>query len=189
MIINFAVIMTNLEKKKLSLNELGRMSTSEFKAHNKIPVVIVLDNIRSLYNVGSVFRSADAFLIQGIYLCGITAQPPHREIQKTALGATDTVSWQYHDSTQKAIDELKNNGFKIYSIEQTQNSVLLQDARFDKEDKIALVFGNEVNGVAQEIIDQCNISIEIPQFGSKHSFNIAVSAGIVMWEVYKKMYL
>lgn len=175
--------------KKLSLNELGRMSATEFKLQKKIPVVIVLDNIRSLYNIGSVFRSADAFLIQGIYLCGITATPPHREIQKTALGATDSVAWQYHENTQIAIDELKKNEFKIYCVEQTSNSILLQNIQLNADEKMALVFGNEVNGVAQDIINQADGVIEIPQFGSKHSFNIAVSAGIVMWEVYKKMYL
>ena len=178
-----------INNKKLSLNELGRISAEEFKLQKKIPVVIVLDNIRSLYNIGSVFRSADAFLIQGIYLCGITAKPPHREIQKTALGATDSVAWQYHENTQLAIDELRNNQFKIICIEQTKNSVLLQNLTLNNNEKIALVFGNEVNGVEQNIINQSDAVIEIPQFGSKHSFNIAVSAGIVMWEVYKKMYL
>ncbi|MEI6311040.1 MAG: RNA methyltransferase [Bacteroidota bacterium] len=179
--------MTQIDNKKLSLTELDRLSPSAFKSQQKLPIIIVLDNIRSLYNIGSVFRSADAFLIEAVYLCGITAQPPHREIQKTALGATETVRWQYFDNTHEAIKSLQQNHFTIYSVEQTTNSILLQNITINTNDKIALVFGNEVNGVDQDIINQSNAVIEIPQFGSKHSFNIAVSAGIVMWEVYKKL--
>lgn len=172
---------------KLSLHELGRLSTEDFKKEQKIPLVIVLDNVRSLHNIGAVFRSADAFLVQEIYLCGITAQPPHRDIQKTALGSTDSVSWQYHSDTRTAVEELIKLDFKIYSVEQTTNSILLQNISVSPDDKIALVFGNEVHGVQQEIIDLSHAVVEIPQFGSKHSFNIAVSAGIVMWEFYKQM--
>ncbi len=179
--------MTQTDNIKLSLSELDRLSPEEFKSQQKLPIIIVLDNIRSLYNIGSVFRSADAFLIEAIYLCGITAQPPHREIQKTALGATDTVHWQYFENTHDAIKSLQQHQYKIYSVEQTTNSILLQNLTLNVNDKIALVFGNEVNGVDQDIINQSNAVIEIPQFGSKHSFNIAVSAGIVMWEVYKKL--
>ena len=174
---------------KLSMDELNRLEPSEFHQAIKIPVIIVLDNIRSLHNVGAVFRSADAFLVEAIYLCGITATPPHREIQKTALGATETVQWKYFETTDLAIEALKEQGFNIYCIEQTKKSILLQNMNVNSTEKLALVFGNEVNGVAQHIIDVSNGCIEIPQFGSKHSFNISVSAGIVLWEVYKKMYL
>lgn len=175
--------------KKLSLSELGRLSAAEFKEHKKIPIILVLDNIRSLYNVGSVFRSADAFLAQGICLCGITATPPHREIQKTALGASETVHWDYFKQTTDAVYELKANGYKLFAIEQTTHSILLQHAPFKANEKTALIFGNEVQGVQNDVIALCDGVIEIPQFGSKHSFNISVSAGIVLWEAYKKMYL
>lgn len=177
------------ERTKLSMDELNRLEPAAFHQATKIPVIIVLDNIRSLHNVGSVFRSADAFLVESIYLCGITATPPHREIQKTALGATETVQWKFFESTDLAIEALKNHGFKIFCIEQTKKSVFLQNMEVHPTEKLALIFGNEVNGVAQPIIDAADGCIEIPQFGSKHSFNISVSAGIVLWEVYKKMYL
>ena len=177
------------ENLKWKNEELVRLKPEEFQKTEKIAVVIVLDNIRSLYNVGSVFRSADAFLVQAIYLCGITATPPHREIQKTALGASETVAWKYFESTRLALESLKEEGFYIYCIEQTKSSVMLQDTVINKTQKIALVFGNEVKGVDQEIINSSDGCIEIPQFGTKHSFNISVSAGIVLWEIYKKMYL
>ena len=167
---------------KLSMNDLGRMSTEEFKQAQKNPIIIVLDNIRSLNNVGSAFRTADAFLIEAIYLCGVTGTPPKPEIEKTALGATDTVTWKYFKSTQEAIDELKTNNYYIASIEQAKDSVMLN--QFQKPNQpLALVFGNEVYGVEQDIINQSNVCIEIPQFGTKHSFNVSVSMGIVLWEM------
>lgn len=171
---------------KLSMDELNRKSTEEFKAASKLPVVIVLDNVRSMNNIGSVFRTADAFLLQGVYLCGVTAQPPHREIQKTALGATESVDWKYFSSTLDAVNDLKAQGFKVYAVEQVKNSIMLDKLEISDK-KIALVFGNEVSGVEQEVINICNGCIEIPQYGTKHSFNLAVSVGIVVWEVTKKM--
>jgi tRNA G18 (ribose-2'-O)-methylase SpoU len=167
---------------KLSMNDLGRLSSDEFKASEKNRIILVLDNIRSLNNVGSAFRTADAFLIEAIYLCGVTGTPPKPEIEKTALGATSTVSWKYFKTTKEAIAELKSVDYYIASIEQAKNSVMLN--RFQKPvQPIALVFGNEVYGVDQEIIDQSNACIEIPQFGTKHSFNVSVSMGIVLWEL------
>lgn len=172
--------------KKLQNEELNRITTEEFKQTNKTPLIIVLDNIRSLNNIGSVFRTADAFLIEAVYLCGITAQPPHRDIQKTALGATETVTWKYFENTKDALSNLKQNQYKIASIEQTQNSTMLNDFKVKLDEKWALVFGNEVNGVEQEIINQSDVVIEIPQYGTKHSLNISVSAGIVVWEIQKQ---
>lgn len=167
---------------KLSMNDLGRLSSNEFKATKKNNIILVLDNIRSLNNVGSAFRTSDAFLIEAIYLCGVTGTPPKPEIEKTALGATETVSWKYFKSTQEAIDDLKSKGFYIASIEQAKNSIMLN--QFQKPNKsLALVFGNEVYGVEQEIINQSNACIEIPQFGTKHSLNVSVSMGIVLWEM------
>ena len=172
--------------KKLQNEELNRISTDEFKQSEKTPLIIVLDNIRSLNNIGSVFRTADAFLIEAVYLCGITAQPPHRDIQKTALGATETVTWKYYENTTLALADLKQNQYKIASIEQTENSTMLNDFRVKPDEKWALVFGNEVNGVEQEIINQSDVVIEIPQYGTKHSLNISVSTGIVVWEIQKQ---
>ncbi|MFZ0280490.1 MAG: RNA methyltransferase [Bacteroidales bacterium] len=169
--------------RKLLNEELGRKSIDQFRKSEKSRFVIVLDNIRSHNNVGSVFRTADAFLTPKIYICGITGRPPHRDIQKTALGATDSVEWSYYEKTSDAIRELKDMGYKIVGIEQTEGSVELQDFLVENNQKYALVFGHEVNGVGQEIIDQCDLCVEIPQFGTKHSFNIAVSAGIVLWEM------
>ncbi len=167
---------------KLSMQDLGRLSSDEFKATEKNKIILVLDNIRSLNNVGSAFRTADAFLIKAIYLCGVTGTPPKPEIEKTALGATETVSWKYFKTTQEAIDELKTAGYFIASIEQAKNSIMLN--QFQKPAKsLALVFGNEVYGVEQSIIDQSDSCIEIPQFGTKHSFNVSVSMGIVLWEM------
>lgn len=169
--------------RKLSMDELNRKSVSEFKQSEKFPVVVVLDNIRSMHNVGSVFRTADAFLLQGIYLCGYTPQPPHRDINKTALGATETVEWKYYQQTTDAIKELKEDGYKVFAIEQVENSVMLDKFLIDELDKIAVVFGNEVSGVEQEVIKLCDGCIEIPQLGMKHSLNISVAAGIVLWEI------
>ncbi len=172
--------------RKLSMDELGRKSIADFKMANKRPIVLVMDNIRSMHNVGSVFRTSDGFLIDGICLCGFTPQPPHRDIHKTALGATETVHWGYYEQTTEAINELKERGFKVYAIEQTEGSISLAD--FKKivphvcEEPMAFVFGNEVDGVDQEVIKQCDGVIEIPQWGMKHSLNISVAAAIVLWE-------
>ena len=173
--------------RKLKNEELNRISIDEFKATEKTPIIIVLDNIRSLNNIGSVFRSADAFLIEAVYLCGITAQPPHREIQKTALGATDSVRWQYFESTTEALKQLKDNNYKIAAIEQAENSVMLNEFSLSKKEKLAVIFGNEVKGVEQTAIDLSDVVIEIPQHGTKHSLNISVSAGIVIWELFNKV--
>ena len=175
--------------RKLLNSELGRKSVGQFRDHEKIPVVIVLDNVRSQANVGSVFRTADAFLVERICLCGITSTPPHREIRKTALGATESVTWSYNAATMDAVNDLKGKGYTIIGIEQVEGSVELQNFTIESSGKYALVFGNEVHGVEQEVIDNCDICVEIPQFGTKHSFNIAVSAGIVLWELYKKSML
>jgi 23S rRNA (guanosine2251-2'-O)-methyltransferase len=170
--------------RKLKNEELKRKNTAEFKNSSKTPVVLVLDNVRSLNNIGSVFRTADAFLAEGIYLCGITGIPPHREIEKTALGATETLAWKYFKTTVSAISELKKDNYKIYAVEQADKSIYLNKFSVKGLGKIALVFGNEVNGVDQSVVDLCDGCIEIPQLGTKHSFNIAVSAGIVLWALY-----
>lgn len=168
------------------MDELNRKSTDEFKKAEKIPIIIVLDNVRSMNNVGSVFRTADAFLVEAIYLCGVTATPPHREIQKTALGATETVNWKHFETTIEAVQSLKNEGYKIYAVEQADQSIMLDKFTPDSN-KIALVFGNEITGVEQSVIDVCDACIEIPQYGTKHSLNISVSAGIVVWEIAKSI--
>ncbi len=173
---------------KIKNEDLKRLSQEEFKNAHKLPLILVLDNIRSLHNVGSVFRTADAFLIEAIYLCGVTGTPPNKEIEKTALGATSTVYWQHFHTTDAAIAHLKENHFTIYAVEQVENSYALHQFTPTPNQKTALVLGNEVYGVEQAIIHQCNGSIEIPQLGSKHSLNIAVSAGIVVWE-FAKNYL
>ncbi len=172
--------------RKLKNEELNRKTIEEFKDAGKLPLVIVLDNIRSLNNIGSVFRTSDAFLIRGIMLCGITATPPHKEIHKTALGATESVYWEYHENTMQAIEKLKSRNYKIVSIEQATQSVMLNEFNCRPGEKYALVFGNEVKGVKQEVVDASDLCIEIPQFGTKHSFNIAVSAGIVLWDFFNK---
>jgi len=171
--------------RKLLNRELARKSVEQFMNSEKSPFVIVLDNVRSMSNVGSVFRSADAFLAESIYLCGITGVPPHPEIRKTALGATESVAWKYFKKTIEAITELKSEGYRIIGIEQADGAISLNDFLPEKDIKYALVFGHEVNGVDQEIINICDHVIEIPQFGTKHSLNIAVSAGIVLWEFTK----
>lgn len=163
--------------------ELARKSVEEFKESEKIPVVIVLDDVRSMHNVGSVFRTADSFLMQAIYLCGYTPTPPHRDIQKTALGATETVHWKHFSGSDEAVKELLANGYVVYGIEQTHGSQFLHQVEFERGKAYAFVFGNEVNGVQEETLKLCHGVIEIPQLGSKHSLNISVSAGIVLWEV------
>ncbi len=168
--------------RKLSNNELNRLSVNEFKNSNKRPVVVVLDNVRSLNNVGSVFRTADAFLIEEIVLCGVTGTPPNKEIEKTALGATQTVAWKHSASTLEAVNELQNQSYKVYAVEQAENSIMLNEFA-NGDEKLALVFGNEVYGVEQDVVDACDGVIEIPQQGTKHSLNIAVSVGIVLWEL------
>lgn len=172
--------------RKLKNNELHRKSIEEFKKADKQPIVIVLDNVRSLNNVGSVFRTADAFLIEAIYLCGITGIPPHREIQKTALGATESIHWEYFKTTNEAFKKLKKDKYKLVALEQTENSISLKNYRWNHHERTALIFGNEIKGVHQEIINQCDCSIEIPQLGTKHSFNISVSVGIVLWDLFNK---
>jgi 23S rRNA (guanosine2251-2'-O)-methyltransferase len=175
--------------KKLSLEELGRMSVAEFKDSQKIPVCLVLDNVRSLHNVGSAFRTADAFRIEKIFLTGITGTPPHREIQKTALGATESVAWEYSESTATALEKLKAEGYTIIIVEQTTDSMALQTFEASAEAKYCLVFGNEVNGVSEEAIALGDLALEIPQLGTKHSLNISVCLGIVLWEVFRKTHL
>jgi 23S rRNA (guanosine2251-2'-O)-methyltransferase len=172
---------------KLKSAELGRMSVDEFKRSTKLPLMVVLDNVRSMHNVGSVFRTADAFLLNGIYLCGYTPQPPHRDIQKTALGATETVAWTYAQDIADAIRELKELDYKIWAVEQTVDSIPLQDFNPGAQDKIALILGNEVEGVGEQVLALCDGVLEIPQFGTKHSLNVSVAAGIVLWEVANKL--
>jgi len=168
--------------RKLSMDELGRMSVTDFKAAEKKPIVVVMDNIRSMHNVGSVFRTSDAFLVGGICLGGFTPQPPHRDIHKTALGATESVDWWYYEQTIQAVLDLKSKGFKVYAIEQTQGSISLE--KFEKsEQPMAFVFGNEVEGVSNDVLQACDGAIEIPQYGMKHSLNISVAAAIVLWEM------
>lgn len=173
--------------RKLKNSELSRLSVEEFKQSEKAPIVVILDNIRSLNNIGSVFRTSDAFLIEKIYLCGITAKPPHKDIHKTALGATESVEWIYNKSTLDALQELKNDGYIILSVEQTEKAVMLNDFEPEKNKKYAVVFGNEVKGVQQEVVNESHYAVEIPQYGTKHSFNISVSAGIVLWDLFKKI--
>ena len=173
--------------RKLNNDELGRISIDEFKNAEKIPILIILDNIRSLNNIGSVFRTADAFRIEKIILCGITAKPPNRDIHKTALGATESITWEYHEHTEDVVSALKKSNYKVYAIEQADQSVSLEKFIPDFKQKIALVFGNEVKGVKDEIITMVDNCIEIPQFGTKHSLNIAVSVGIVVWDLVKKL--
>jgi len=173
--------------RKLDNKELERKSVADFKEATKTPLTIVLDDIRSLHNIGSVFRTSDAFLIEKIYLCGITAVPPNKEIHKTALGATETVAWEYQKEVTEVITQLQEEQWLVFAIEQVDNAVFLQDFAVDKTKKYALVFGNEVYGVSQQAISLCEGSIEIPQLGTKHSLNISVSAGIVVWDLFQKM--
>ncbi len=173
--------------RKLANSELQRLDVTTFKEADKTPIIVVLDNVRSLNNVGSVFRTADAFLIEKIYLCGITATPPNKEIHKTALGATDSVEWQYIADTLEVVKQLKNEGVRIVSVEQAEYSTMLQDFTPVKDTKYAVIFGNEVKGVAQEVVSASDEVIEIPQYGTKHSLNVSVSAGIVLWELLMKL--
>jgi tRNA G18 (ribose-2'-O)-methylase SpoU len=173
--------------RKLENSELERKSVADFKTSAKTPLIIVMDDIRSLHNIGSVFRTADAFLVEKIYLCGITATPPHKEIQKTALGATDTVAWEHQKSVTEVIQKLRSENVTIFAVEQVEKAFLLDEFIADTTKKYALVFGNEVYGVAQEAIALCDGCIEIPQLGTKHSLNIAVSAGIVIWDLFKQL--
>ena len=173
--------------RKLENSELNRMSVDDFKEASKTPLIIVLDDIRSLNNIGSVFRTSDAFLVEKIFLCGITATPPNKEIHKTALGATETVAWEHCENVLEVIEKLKSEGIKVFAIEQVESGIFLQDFEIEKNQKYALVFGNEVFGVAQKAVKICDGTIEIPQLGTKHSLNIAVSAGIVIWDFFKKM--
>ena len=173
--------------KKLSMDELDRLSVEEFKSVEKSPLVLVLDNIRSLNNVGSAFRTGDAFRVEKIYLCGITGTPPHRDIQKTALGATDSVDWEYFPTTLQALEKLKNEGFIVCSLEQVQNSTKLNEFQPISNEKYALVFGNEVFGVEEEVLSVSDHVLEIPQFGTKHSLNISVTLGIAVWDILSKL--
>jgi 23S rRNA (guanosine2251-2'-O)-methyltransferase len=168
--------------RKLSMDELGRKSVNEFRQAEKMPVVVVLDNIRSMHNVGSVFRTADAFLIQGICLCGYTPRPPHRDIHKTALGATDTVAWRHFEATSDAIRSLKEEGYTVLAVEQTEGSIRLNELSLEAG-PVAIVFGNEVNGVDADALALCDESVEIPQWGMKHSLNVSIATGIVLWEL------
>lgn len=165
------------------MEELGRKSVEEFRQSEKIPIIIVLENIRSAYNVGSVFRTSDAFLIEAIYIIGYSAKPPHKEIKKTALGAEETVDWKYFKTTAEAVEELRGNGFNVYAAEQAEGSFKLNAIGFEPEEKIAVIFGNEVTGVEQSTIGLCDGCLEIPQLGMKHSLNIATAAGVVLWEL------
>lgn len=169
------------------MDELGRKSVAEFKEAEKNRVVVVLDNIRSMHNVGSVFRSADAFLVEGICLCGYTPQPPHRDIHKTALGATETIDWIHLPTTLEAVQQLKEKGYKVFALEQTEGSILLDQFNTSAHFPLAIVLGNEVEGVDAEVLKLCDGCIEIPQFGMKHSLNVSVAAGIVLWDLVRKM--
>jgi 23S rRNA (guanosine2251-2'-O)-methyltransferase len=173
--------------KKLATIEIVRLSIPEFKEAEKIPLVIVLDNIRSQHNIGSIFRTADAFRVEAVYLCGITATPPNREMHKSALGATESVNWKYFASTAISVSELKSSGYTIVAAEQASNSVNMYDFNPDPDKKYALIFGNEVRGVEDDVINSSDFCLEIPQAGTKHSLNVAVSAGIVIWEFFTKM--
>ncbi|WP_455672602.1 RNA methyltransferase [Phocaeicola sp.] len=173
--------------RKLKITELNRLTVDEFKEADKLPLVVILDEVRSLHNIGSVFRTSDAFLVERIYLCGITATPPHPEMHKTALGAEDTVAWRYKKNTLDAVEELHNEGYTILAIEQVEGSTMLDELELDTDKKYAIVMGNEVKGVQQEVVNACDGCIEIPQYGTKHSLNVSVTAGIVLWEFANKL--
>ena len=173
--------------RKLLNQELGRLNIEEFKATEKLPLILILDNIRSLNNIGSVFRTADAFLVEKIILCGITARPPHKDIRKTALGATESVDWEYHENTLAVVQGLKKEGVHVLAVEQAEQATMLQNFEPATNQKLALVFGNEVKGVSQEVVSASDTVLEIPQFGTKHSLNISVSAGVVVWDLWVKL--
>lgn len=173
--------------KKRTTEEIERLSLSQYKGIVKLPIVVVLDNVRSQHNIGSVFRTSDAFMIESIHLCGITATPPNREIHKTALGATESVDWKYFPSTLDSIVYLKSSGYKIIAIEQAEESINIQDYQPVNSEKIAVIFGNEVSGISDEVMEIAEACLEIPQYGTKHSLNVSVSAGIVLWEIVKKL--
>jgi 23S rRNA (guanosine2251-2'-O)-methyltransferase len=174
--------------RKILNEELNRLTINEFKRAEKIPLVLVLDDVRSMHNIGSIFRSSDAFLVEKIILCGISAVPPHKDIHKTALGATDSVAWEYVEGILQAIHQLKVNGYRIAGIEQTRESILLHDFIPEKGSRYACILGHEVRGVNQEVINECDLTIEIPQFGTKHSLNVSVCAGIIIWDFYQKIH-
>lgn len=176
-----------MEKK--SVLDLYRLSTEQYQQVDKLPFIVVLDNVRSLNNIGSVFRTSDAFLVEEIYLCGITATPPHPDIHKTALGAEESVKWSYYQDTTEAVDKLHSLGYTVYSIEQVKNSISLESLILDRDQKYAVVLGNEVKGVQQEVVDKCDGCIEIPQFGTKHSLNVSVTTGLVIWDFFKQLHL
>ena len=173
--------------RKLKITEMNRLTPEAFRESKKIPLIVVLDHVRSLNNVGSVFRTSDAFRVEAIYLCGITARPPHPEIHKTALGAEESVDWIYFEDTHLAVDKLKNEGYEVCAIEQAQGSIMLDKLLLDNTKKYAVVLGNEVKGVQQSVVDNCNYCIEIPQYGTKHSLNVSVTAGIVIWDFFKQL--
>jgi tRNA G18 (ribose-2'-O)-methylase SpoU len=173
---------------KLKITEMNRLTVEEFKDEKKTALVVVLDNVRSLHNVGSVFRTADAFLVESVYLCGITCTPPHAEIHKTALGAENTVDWKYFEDTHLAVADLKSKGYTVLAIEQAKGSTMLTNLQLDKTKKYAVILGNEVKGVQQSVVDVCDGCIEIPQFGTKHSLNVSVTGGIIIWELFKQLY-
>ena len=175
--------------RKLSMDELNRPTLEDFKNQKKLKVTLLLDDVRSLQNVGSIFRTSDGFSVEKIILCGITGQPPHRDIERTALGATKSINWSYYENISQAIEELKSEGYQIIAIEQADSSIYLNKFTPSNEEKYGLIFGNEVNGVSEEAMRKCDACIEIPQFGTKHSFNIVVSAGIVLWDFYDKLHL
>lgn len=176
-----------MEHRKLKITELNRISAEEFKKADKLPLVVILDNVRSLHNIGSVFRTSDAFRVECIYLCGITATPPHPEMHKTALGAEFTVDWKYVNNAVETVDNLRREGYVVFSVEQAENSIMLEDMRLEQGKRYAVVLGNEVKGVQQEVIDHSDGCIEIPQYGTKHSLNVSVTAGIVIWDLFKQL--
>jgi 23S rRNA (guanosine2251-2'-O)-methyltransferase len=175
------------EMQKLKNTDLNRITVDQFKTTKKTPIIVVLDNIRSLNNIGSVFRTSDAFLIEKIYLCGITATPPNKDIHKTALGATESVAWEYVEDTLELVKKLKEANIKILAIEQVQNSIKLHEFYPNKNQKYAIIMGNEVKGVQQDVVNNCDLCIEIPQLGTKHSLNISVSCGVVLWDLFSKL--
>ena len=176
-----------MEHRKLKITELNRISAEEFKKADKLPLVVILDNVRSLHNIGSVFRTSDAFRVECIYLCGITATPPHPEMHKTALGAEFTVDWKYVNNAVEAVDNLRQEGYVVFSIEQAENSIMLENIQLEQGKRYAVVLGNEVKGVQQEVIDHRDGCIVIPQYGTKHSLNVSVTAGIVIWDLFKQL--